>query len=46
MTSLGEEGEIKQAINVIDNAKDGILSVVIDSYNYREFLKHASTKGQ
>lgn len=45
MTSLGEEGEIKQAINVIDNAKDGILSMVIDSYNYREFLKQASTKG-
>ena len=45
MASLGEEGEIKQAINVIDNAKDGILSMVIDSYNYREFLKQASTKG-
>lgn len=45
MTSLGEEGEVKQAINVIDNAKDGILSMVIDSYNYREFLKQASTKG-
>ena len=45
MTSLGEEGEVKQAINVIDNAKDGILSIVIDSYNYREFLKQASTKG-
>lgn len=45
MTSLGEEGEIKQAINVIDNAKDGILSMVIDSYNYREFLKQTSTKG-
>lgn len=45
MTSLGEKGEIKQAINVIDNAKDGILSIVIDSYNYREFLKQASVKG-
>lgn len=45
MTSLGEEGEIKQAINVIDNAKDGILSMVIDSYNYRDFLKRASSKG-
>lgn len=37
--------EIKQAINVIDNAKDGILSIVIDSYNYRDFLKLASSKG-
>lgn len=45
MTSLGEEGEVKQAINVIDNAKDGILSIVIDSYNYRDFLKRASSKG-
>ena len=45
MTSLGEEGEIKQAINVIDKAKDGILSIVIDSYNYKEFLKQASIKG-
>ena len=45
MTSLGREGEIKQAINVIDKAKDGVLSIVIDSYNYREFLKQAGTKG-
>lgn len=45
MTSLMEEGEIKQAISVIDNAKDGVLSIVIDSYNYREFLKQASVKG-
>lgn len=45
MTSLGKKGEIKQAINVIDNAKDGILSIVIDSYNYRDFLKRASSKG-
>ena len=45
MTSLGSEGEIKQTINVIDNAKDGVLSIVIDSYNYIEFLKQAGTKG-
>ena len=38
MTSLGQQGEISQILNVIDNAKDGILSIVIDSYNYRNFL--------
>ena len=38
MTSLGPEGEISQILNVIDNAKDGVLSLVIDSYNYRNFL--------
>ena len=32
MTSQGEENEIEQAINVVENAKDGILSIVIDSY--------------
>ena len=38
MTSLGPEGEIDQILNVIENAKDGILSMVIDSYNYRNFF--------
>lgn len=41
MTSLGPEGEISQILNVINNAKDGILSIVIDSYNYRNFLTNA-----
>ena len=45
MTSLGQEGEIEQALNVIENAKNGILSMVIDSYDYRNFLKQASTDG-
>ena len=45
MTSLGHEGEIEQALNVIENAKNGILSMVIDSYDYRNFLKQASTDG-
>jgi nicotinamide phosphoribosyltransferase len=45
MTSLGPEGEINQILNVIDNAKEGILSIVIDSYNYRDFLINAGKSG-
>ena len=45
MTSLGHEGELDQALNVIKNARKGILSIVIDSYNYRNFLNEASTQG-
>ena len=45
MTSLGPEGEISQIINVIDNAKDGVLSLVIDSYNYRNFLEESGKSG-
>ena len=45
MTSLGPEGEIDQILNVIDKAKDGILSMVIDSYNYRNFLTEAGKEG-
>ena len=45
MTSLGQDGEIQQALNVIENAKNGILSMVIDSYDYRNFLRQASTEG-
>ena len=45
MTSLGPDGEFTQILNVIDNAKDGILSMVIDSYNYRNFLKQAGQSG-
>ena len=41
MTSLGPEGEYDQILNVIKNAKNGILSMVIDSYNYRNFLYEA-----
>ena len=44
MTSLGQDGEIQQALNVIENAKNGILSMVIDSYDYRNFLRQASTE--
>ena len=45
MTSLGPEGEMDQVLNVIDNAKDGILSIVIDSYDYRNFLTEAGREG-
>ena len=45
MTSLGPEGEMDQILNVIDKANDGILSMVIDSYNYRNFLTEAGRRG-
>ncbi len=45
MTSLGPEGEFTQILNVIENAKPGILSMVIDSYNYRNFLMEAGKNG-
>ena len=45
MTSQGEDGEIAQILNVIDNAKNGVLSMVIDSYNYRNFLTQAGKTG-
>ena len=45
MTSLGPDGEMSQILNVIDNAKDGVLSLVIDSYNYRNFLTEAGKSG-
>ncbi|WP_298500874.1 nicotinate phosphoribosyltransferase [uncultured Methanobrevibacter sp.] len=45
MTSLGPEGEMSQILNVIDKANDGVLSMVIDSYNYRNFLTEAGRSG-
>ena len=45
MTSLGKDGEMEQALHVINNAKNGNLALVIDSYDYRKFLFQASTKG-
>ena len=45
MTSQGQDGEFMQAINVVKNAKDGILSIVIDSYNYQNFLQNACYSG-
>lgn len=45
MTSQGPDKEFEQVLNVLNNAKDGILSIVIDSYNYRNFLTEAGRKG-
>ena len=45
MTAMGPEGEMEQAINVVRSAHDGILSIVIDSYNYKNFLENACIKG-
>ena len=45
MTAMGPEGEMEQAINVVQNAHDGILSIVIDSYNYKNFLENACING-
>ncbi|KZX15118.1 nicotinate phosphoribosyltransferase [Methanobrevibacter filiformis] len=38
MTSLGETYEFQTVSNILKNAKDGILSIVIDSYNYQNFI--------
>ena len=45
MTALGEVGEMSQILNVIEKAKDGVLSMVVDSYNYRNFLTEAGKSG-
>ena len=45
MTAMGPEGEMEQAINVVRSAHDGILSIVIDSYNYKNFLENACIEG-
>ncbi len=45
MTAMGPDGEMDQAINVVKSAHDGILSMVIDSYNYKNFLENASFEG-
>ena len=39
MTSLGEKLENTTIKTILNNAKDGILSIVIDSYNYHDFIK-------
>jgi len=39
MTSLGEIGEDTTIKTILNSAKDGILSIVIDSYNYQDFIK-------
>ncbi len=42
MTSLGEQGEPIVFSNLLDRFPDGILSVVIDSYNWRRFVNQYS----
>lgn len=44
MTSLGQDNEFEQVLNVVNQAKDGILSIVIDSYDYKGFLREVTTK--
>lgn len=39
MTSLGRNGEKQVMAKLLKDYPTGILSVVIDSYNYREFIK-------
>ncbi len=39
MTSMGREGERTVFKNILDKHPKGILSVVIDSYNYRDFIE-------
>ena len=44
MTSLGQEGEEELFSHLLDKYPTGILSVVIDSYNYRNFILNISRK--
>jgi nicotinamide phosphoribosyltransferase len=43
MTSLGKEGELMLMANLFRDYPEGILSVVIDSYNYRDFIELMGT---
>jgi nicotinamide phosphoribosyltransferase len=46
MTAKGKEGEFDVVQSLLDNPKydNGILSMVIDSYNYRNFIRVAGTR--
>lgn len=39
MTARGKEGEMEIMGDLLNEYKEGILSVVIDSYNYRNFIR-------
>ena len=43
MTARGEEGEFDVVDQLLDDHPTGILSVVIDSYDYRRFIKTCGT---
>jgi nicotinamide phosphoribosyltransferase len=40
MTSRGESGELEVVKYLLNNTPDGILSLVIDSYDYRRFVQY------
>ena len=44
MTSMGKEGEEQLIEQLLDEYPTGILSIVIDSYDYRNFIKICGTK--
>lgn len=44
MTSLGKDGEALIMEKILGDNPDGILAWVIDSYDYREFIRIAGTK--
>lgn len=43
MSGEGKEGEFKVVQRLLDRYPTGILSLVIDSYDYRNFIKEAGT---
>jgi nicotinamide phosphoribosyltransferase len=44
MTPLGRDGEMKVFERLLDKFPAGILSVVIDSYDYQNFIEQAGTR--
>ena len=44
MTSRGEDGEWDVLENILKNKPNGIISIVIDSYNYQRFVDMCGTK--
>lgn len=44
MTSLGKDQDIEILGQLLDKYSSGLLSVVIDSYDYREFIKEAAKR--
>jgi len=44
MTAKGEEGEFEVFESLLDKYPNGILSIVIDSYNYKRFISEYAEK--